>query len=111
MLNDMTVASPRTAGVAVHVGVFEQALHALWRGGMFDATLGGAQLGNGLPAEAQIRVSTLLPPVATLSGNAVELSLGAMHLQVTYPGLFGGTDGGGSPLPPLRVVLGARARS
>jgi hypothetical protein len=111
VLSDMTVASPSTTGIAVHVGVFDQALHALWRGGMFNATLGGAQLGNGLPADAEIRVSTLLPPVAALSGNAVELSLGAMHLQVTYPGLFGGTDGAGNALPPLRVVLGARARS
>lgn len=111
VLDDLPVSAPSTAGVAIHVGVFDQALHALWRGGMFNATMTGAQLGNGLPAGAEIRVTTLLPPVATLSGNAVELSLGAMQLAVTYPGLFGGTDGGGKPLPPLRVALGARATS
>lgn len=111
VLDDMPVSAPSTAGVAIHVGVFDQALHALWRGGMFNATMTGAQLGNGLPAGASIRVSTLLPPVATVSGNAVELSLGAMQLAVSYPGLFGGTDGGGNPLPPLRVELGARATS
>jgi hypothetical protein len=111
VLDDLPVSAPSTAGVAIHVGVFDQALHALWRGGMFNATMTGAQLGNGLPAAAGIRVSTLLPPVATLNGNAVELSLGAMHLAVSYPGLFGGTDGGGNPLPPLRVELGARATS
>lgn len=111
VLDDMPVSAPSTAGVAIHVGVLDQALHALWRGGMFNATMTGTQLGNGLPAAAGIRVSTLLPPVATLSGSAVELSLGAMHLQVSYPGLFGGTDGGGNPLPPLRVELGARATS
>ena len=111
VLDDMTVSSPSTAGAAIHVGVFDQALHALWRGGMFNATMSGNQLGNGLPAAAGIRVNALLPPVANMSGNAVELSLGAMHLQVTYPGLFGGTDAGGNPLPPLRVELGARATS
>ncbi len=111
VLDDMTVSSPSSAGVAVHVGVLNQALHALWRGGMFSATMTGAQLGNGLPAGAGIRITTLLPPVTTLSGNSVELSLGAMNLAVTYPGLFGGNDAGGNPLPPLRVELGARATS
>ncbi len=111
VLDDLPVSSPSTAGVAIHVGVFDQALHALWRGGMFNATLSGAQLDGALPAGAEIRVTTLLPPVAALSGNAVELSLGAMQLAVTYPGLFGGTDAGGNPLPPLRVALGARATS
>lgn len=111
VLDDMPVASPSTAGVAIHVGVLDQALHALWRGGMFNATMTGAQLGNGLPADASMRVTTLLPPVATLNGNAVELSLGALQLAVSYPGLFGGTDAAGKPLPPLRVALGARATS
>jgi hypothetical protein len=111
VLDDLPIGAGSTAGVAIHVGVFDQALHALWRGGMFNATMTGTQLGNGLPAQAGIRVTTLLPPVANMSGNAVELSLGAMHLQVSYPGLFGGTDGSGNPLPPLRVVLGARATS
>ncbi|MDB4939045.1 MAG: hypothetical protein JWP87_6017, partial [Labilithrix sp.] len=111
VLDDMPVSSPSSAGVAIHVGVFDQALHALWRGGMFNATMTGAQLGNGLPAAAGIRVNTQLPPVATLNGNAVELSLGSMYLAVSYPGLFGGTDGSGNPLPPLRVELGARATS
>lgn len=111
VLEDMVVSAPNTAGAAVHVGVFEQALHALWRGGMFNATMTGAQLGDGLPAGAAIRMNTLLPPVAALSGSSVELSLGALHLEVTYPGLFGGVDGAGNPLPPLRVDLGARATS
>ncbi len=111
VLDDTTVSPPSTAGVAVHVGVLDQALHALWRGGMLNVTMPGTALGNGLPADAGIRVTTLLPPVANLNGNAVELSLGAMNLAVTYPGLFGGTDSGGNPLPPLRVELGARATS
>jgi hypothetical protein len=109
VLDDMTISAPSSAGVAVHVGVFNQALHALWRGGLFKATLTGSQLGNGLPAQAGVQMTTLLPPVAEISGSSVELSLGALQLQVTYPGLFGGTDGQGKPLPPLDVELGARA--
>jgi hypothetical protein len=111
VLDDMTVSAPSTAGVAVHVGVLDQALHALWRGGMFDATLTGAQLGNGLPAAAGVQMTTQLPPVAVISASSVELSVGALQLQVTYPGLFGGTDAMGKPLPPLEVELGARATS
>jgi Glucodextranase, domain B len=111
VVDDMTVGAPSSTGVAVHVGVFNQALHALWRGGMFSATLNGSQLGNGLPAAASVHLNALLPPVAALSGSVVELSLGAMQLQITYPGLFGGTDGQGNPLPPLDVELGARATS
>lgn len=110
-LNDVTVSAPSTAGIAIHTGVLEQALYALWRGGMFNTTLTGAVLGNGLPAGVQMQVNTLLPPVVMMNGNAVELSLGTMNVAVTYPGIFGGTDGAGNALPPLRVVLGARATS
>jgi hypothetical protein len=111
VLDDTTVNAPSTVAVPVHVGVFNQALHALWRGGLFDATLTGAQLGNGLPAAAGVQMTTQLPPVAYIDGSAVELSIGALQLQVTYPGLFGGTDAMGKPLPPLDVELGARATS
>ncbi len=76
---------------------------------MFDATLSGTQLGGSLPAGASAQISTALPPVAAISGSSVELSIGALSLSVTYPGLFGGTDASGNPLPPLSVELGARA--
>ncbi|HEY2511444.1 MAG TPA: hypothetical protein VGI39_11335 [Polyangiaceae bacterium] len=109
VLDDLAVGAPSTAGVAVHVGVFNQALHALWRGGMFNATLTGTQLGGGLPAAAVVQMTTALPPVADISGSSVELSLGGLQLAITYPGLFGGTDGSGNPVPPLDVGLGARA--
>jgi len=109
VLDDLTVSAPSSAGVAVHVAVFNQALHALWRGGLFNATLTGSQLGGSLPAAAAVQMTTALPPVAEIDGGSVELSLGALQLEVTYPGLFGGTDGQGNPLPPLDVELGARA--
>jgi len=44
-----------------------------------------------------------------MDGSLVELSLGGLELEVTYPGLFGGTDAKGNPIPPLDVSLGARA--
>lgn len=111
VLDDPTVTAPKSAAVAVHIGVINQALHALWRGGMFNATLTGAKLGAGLPATASAKITTQLPPVAEIkaSGGAVELSIGALQLAVVYPGLFGGTDPGGNPIPPLQVDLGVRA--
>ena len=109
VLDDPTVTSPKSAAVAVHVGVINQALHALWRGGMFHATLSGDKLGAGLPAEASAQIATKLPPVAEIKGSSVVLSIGALSLSVAYPGLFGGTDPMGNPIAPLQVELGARA--
>jgi hypothetical protein len=109
VLDDTTVSAPSSAAAAIHVGVFNQALHALWRAGMFNATLSGAALGGGLPAGASAQITTALPPVAAINGSAAELSIGALQLSVTYPGLFGGVDGMGNALPPLAVELGARA--
>ncbi len=111
VLDDTAINAPGSAAVAVQVGVLNQALHALWRGGMFNATLTGTKLGNGVPAAAGVKITTLLPPVADLSGNAVELSFGSLDLELTYPGLFGGMDSNGNPLPPLDVELGGRATS
>jgi hypothetical protein len=109
VLDDPTVTAPKSAAATVHVGVINQALHALWRGGMFHATLSGAALGAGLPAEASAQITTQLPPVAEIKGSSVQLSMGALNLGVAYPGLFGGTDPSGNPIPPLQVELGARA--
>jgi hypothetical protein len=109
VLDDTAVSAPSSAAAAVHVGLINQALHALWRGGMFNANLSGAQLGAGLPGAASAQITTLLPPVAEIKGSSVELSIGGLGLAVVYPGLFGGTDPLGNPLPPLQVELGARA--
>ncbi len=94
--------SPRTAVAGVHVGVLNQALHALWRGGLLDVTLTSAQLA-GFPAGVRATLRTQLPP-ATIgrSGEVVEVSLGAMQLELVYPGLFD---------VPLAVTLGARAET
>jgi hypothetical protein len=102
VLDDMNVTAPSTTGVAVHVGVLNQALYALWRGGMFDTTVTGADFGNGLlPPAMQAKLTSQLPPVANLIGNCVEFSLGG--LQLTDPGIVGGQ--------PFAVDVGARLTS
>jgi hypothetical protein len=104
VLDDPPVNAPNTTGVAVHVGVLNQALHALWRGGMFDTTVTGADFGNGLmPAAARVKLTSLLPPVANFVGNSVELSLGGLHLDVSAPGILAGQQ--------LAVDVGARLMS
>ncbi len=91
----------RPIGVGVFVGVLNHVLHALWRGGLFDATITGADLGGGLPAAATAVIGTSLPPVVeNLSDGTVQLSLGGMNVALTYPGIFD---------EPLNVTLGARA--
>jgi hypothetical protein len=95
-------SSSRTAVAGIHIGVLNQALHALWRGGLLDATLTSAQL-SGFPAGVRATLRTNLPPAAIGgSGREVEVSLGAMQLDLVYPGLFDA---------PLSVNLGARAET
>lgn len=89
--------------VGVYVGLLNHVLHALWRGGLFDATLSGTNLGGGLPDDAQAVVQASLPPVVqNLNNGTVQLGLGGLYLAVTYPGVFN---------EPLNVSLGAIATS
>lgn len=91
----------KAVGATVHVGVFNQALHALWRGGLFDATLDGSTLGGSFPDGTHAKIVTNLPPVAYMKGeNQVGLDLGAMRVELVYPGFFDES---------LIVTLGARA--
>lgn len=86
--------------VGVYVGVLNHVLHALWRGGLFDATIDGASLGaNG----AEATISASLPPVVdNLSNGTVQLGLGGLSVSLIYPGIFD---------DPLAVSLGAIASS
>jgi hypothetical protein len=88
-------------GVAAHVGVFNQVLHALWRGGMFEATLTGADIDPDLPAEASASLVTRLPPVAQIIGSQVEIHLGGIEVSVDHPDLPNN----------LQVSLGATVRT
>ena len=113
-LLDPTPSSPATTAAGVRLSILNQGLHALWRGGMFDVTLDGASFGSSLGG-ASVAVTAGLPPVAVAypatGSTGVELAFGALGLDVTLPGLFGGTDAQGKKLPPLHVGLGGRARA
>ena len=94
-------ASVTRTGVAAHVGIFNQVLHALWRGGMFEATLTGADIDPDLPAEASASLVTRLPPVAQVIGSQVEIHLGGIEVSVDHPDLPNN----------LQVSLGAAVRT
>jgi len=99
----LDAASPQSASASIHLGLLNQVLHALWRGGLFEATLDDAVLGGSLPEGAVASISLGLPPVARgQAGDDIELQLGALRLDLTYPGIFDS---------PLRVRLGANARA
>lgn len=92
---DPAVATP--AAVAIHSGLLGQAVHALWRGGFFDATLSG----GALPAGVSVGLATGLPPVTRLAGaDRVELALGSVDVRLIYPALFP---------EPIDLEIGVRA--
>lgn len=90
------------ATVIVLPAVLNQALHALWRGGEFDASvLGGSGIAASLPRGTTITIATALPPVASLrSDGRVNLDLGALSLSGALPGVIS---------MPLQGTVGARA--
>jgi len=97
---DPSRSTPAT--VIVLPAVLNQALHALWRGGEFDARITGASgLGASLPMGTTLTLATALPPVASLRPDGrIHLDLGALTVSGSLPGLLA---------VPLRGTLGARA--
>ncbi len=96
----LDVSGMSSAAVAVHETLLTQALHGLWRGGFFDATIDSSTV-SGAPAGVSAEIATGLPPVVIIRADGrAELSLGAVTMRLTYPALF--TD-------PIEVELGARA--
>lgn len=94
-------ASTRSASVGVHMGVLNQALFGLWRGGLFDATLSGGTLGAS--DETSARIETSLPPVAVQSSSErVKLMLGGMKVTLAYPEVLG---------EPMTLRVGAVAEA
>ena len=88
---------PDDAWSAVHAGVFNQVLQALWRADLFEGTVDGAVLGPGLPPGTSLSVQLRTMPVV-IGFAPIGLDVGALDLVVTHP-----------DLPPgLRVAVGAR---
>ena len=78
---------PTATGAGVHVSLLNQALHSLWRGGLFHADVGGA-LGDDLPDDVEIDLEVGLPPIVDLDDDEAELMLGAVSISLVYPGIF-----------------------
>lgn len=87
-----TTAQP--VGLSVYEGTLNHVLHALWRGGFFQASL---PLGDDGTAVLDAR----LPPVVRMRpGNEAELMLGGIGAMVTLPGVIG---------EPVSLTFGGRA--
>jgi hypothetical protein len=93
-----TAANP--FAVASHISLLNQGLHALWRGGYFDANLTAGALGGLVPADTSVRIITALPPAARLVGtDRLEIAAGGISVVVQGPA-FGGQ--------PIDATLGGR---
>ena len=87
-LSDPAVSSPSTAALAAHVGLINQALHALWKANYLTTQLAGSQIVSGLPPDIQLTVDTKLPPVAYVNADGtVALQLGALEAAIRHPDL------------------------
>lgn len=91
--------TPRSVVAAIQLGLLNQALHAAWQGGLFDATIGGDTLGDGIPAEAAGSLRMELPLVAGgTDDGALRAMLGGATVGLVYPGIFD---------TPVPIELGA----
>jgi len=92
--------SGQSLAAANHVGVFNQAMHALWRGGYFDAELSEGHVNGLIPAGVTLRTTAALPPVTTIrSDGRLDVALGAVQVHVEYPALLA---------TPVDVGIGGR---
>lgn len=93
LLDPPGTSSTRPVGVSFYEGALNQVLHALWRGGFFQATV---SLGGGTAT-----LDGRLPPVAAINANnTATLMLGGIAATITIPGVIN------SPLP---ILFGGRA--
>jgi len=82
----LDIASNFPIAMALNVGVIDQVLHALWRGGYFDLVLQPGDLNGAIPAGVSLESNALLPPTAELTTNGrLRVSLGAMRTTLTHP--------------------------
>jgi IPT/TIG domain/Glucodextranase, domain B len=89
VLSDPFVSSPSSVAVAAHVGIFNQVLHALWRGGYFDVALGGGALGGVIPDGVTLTTTAGLPPTASIRPDGrLDVAIGAVQVHVDDPALL-----------------------
>ena len=92
LLDPPGTSDARPVGLTLYEGVMNEVLHALWRGGFFQATLA---LSGGTAT-----IDSKLPPVvAFTANNRANLMLGGIHAIITVPGIV--TD--------MQVTFGGRA--
>lgn len=95
-----SVPLSRPATVTVQPALLNGALHALWRGGFFDANISVGSLGDVFPQGTRVRVATALPPVAQLRNDGrLTVDLGGLSASIPLPGASA----------PFAVTVGARA--
>jgi hypothetical protein len=74
--------------ISLHTGAINQALHALWRGGLLQTPIDVGSLA-GVPPGTVAMIDTLLPPVVSAgAGSELDLRAGAVHVTLTVPGLL-----------------------
>ncbi|MEO0322965.1 MAG: hypothetical protein AAF447_08400 [Myxococcota bacterium] len=90
------LAEPVTDGslaAAIHPGLINQLLFAVWRGGLLEGSLdvgslGGGE-GGGLLDGASVGFRAGLPPIADVTGEGdLRIELGALDVDLTLPGLL-----------------------
>lgn len=85
VLGDPSTGSP--AAISAHLGLLNQALHALWKADYFAAMIDSGTLGASSPG-LMLRVTTRLPPVVSFNAaNQVELALGDIDVAIDEPSL------------------------
>lgn len=94
----VTLRTPAT--VTLQPAVLNEALHALWRGGFFDANISVGGLADVFPQGTRVRIATALPPVAQLRNDGrLVVDLGGLTAAIPLPGAS----------QPFAVSVGARA--
>jgi len=95
LLDPPGTSTSRPVGLTAYEGVLNEVLHALWRGGYFQATL---NIGGGTAT-----IDSWLPPVAVIgSNNTAELMLGGVSATLTIPGIIDN---------PIQIMFGGHANA
>ena len=98
----LDVVTSQSLAVAVHDGVIDQALYALWRGGYFNVNLVGGDLDGLVPPGVSLKLVTMLPPTARLRDDGrLEFSVGTILSQIDDPELLA------EPLSPRLSARGS----